>query len=372
MKVTHSAVFRYRLPFVAPVELGGVRHTERTGYLLALHNAHGAVGWGEAAPLPGFSRESSEQAWNGLVRCARALAGHPLPETHAGLEAAGLLDMLEARSVAFALEAAVLNLRAATEGRALCDFLADAPARAIRLNALLAGGENAVLEKARGLGEAGYRAAKLKVGRRRLEDDAALVGAVRAALGPDVALRLDANQAWDLDTASDFARRVCGCAIEYIEEPLSDPLALPEFAAATGIPYAVDETLVRVNAALDEGGDMPERLEGVLRDAAALVWKPSLVHYPNIGMLLARHRAPEGKMVLSGAYESGVATAVLANYAAAYSGPETPAGLDTYVWLAEDVLKERLPLNGGEVVLAAINQAAAGVRAEVLELVWES
>ena len=372
MKVTRIQVFRYRLPFKAPVELAGEAHAARNGFLLALHNEHGAIGWGEAAPLPGFSRESLQETWNGLVRCARRLANQPPPETHAELEAAGLLEFLDARSVAFALETALLNLRAATEGRPLCAFLAERPAPAMRLNALLTGDDEGLLEKARGLAAAGYRAAKLKVGRASIARDAALVKAVRAALDPGITLRLDANQAWDYDAALDFAGRVSGCAIEYIEEPLQNAYKLMQFAKNTGVPYALDETLVRINRALDEGGDALEPLDEVLRGAAALVWKPSLVHYPNIGVAMQQRAAPRARLVLSGAYESGVGTAALANYAAAYSGGEVPVGLDTYARLADDVLEARLPLSTGRVPLAEVNARATRIDRDRLELVWES
>ncbi len=77
-------------------------------------------------------------------------------------------------------------------------------------------------------------------------------------------------------------------------------------------------------------------------------------------------------MVLSGAYESGVGTAAIANYAAAWSGADVPVGLDTYAWLQQDVLEARLPLEGGEASLGSVNEAAARVRRESLELVWES
>ena len=49
--------------------------------------------------------------------------------------------------------------------------------------------------------EQGYRTLKVKVGGLTPEADAERVGVIRAAVGKDVALMLDANQGWNLPTA---------------------------------------------------------------------------------------------------------------------------------------------------------------------------
>jgi L-alanine-DL-glutamate epimerase-like enolase superfamily enzyme len=68
----------------------------------------------------------------------------------------------------------------------------------------------------------GFRAVKMKVGRHRLDDDEARVRAARAAIGPDVLLMLDANNAWhDLPTALAYLRRFERYDPYWIEEPFS-------------------------------------------------------------------------------------------------------------------------------------------------------
>lgn len=89
-----------------------------------------------------------------------------------------------------------------------------------------------------------YAALKVKVGRRAdpLEDAAALL-AIRAAVGPGVRLRADANRAWSLDQAAAFARAAAGAALEYVEEPTADPADLAELHRRTGLPLALDESV---------------------------------------------------------------------------------------------------------------------------------
>ena len=66
----------------------------------------------------------------------------------------------------------------------------------------------------------GFTAVKMKVGRDPIQD-AARVRAVREAIGSDVALLLDANEAWDAHTALRFIDRVAPYDIYWLEEPVA-------------------------------------------------------------------------------------------------------------------------------------------------------
>jgi L-alanine-DL-glutamate epimerase-like enolase superfamily enzyme len=70
--------------------------------------------------------------------------------------------------------------------------------------------------------DAGFRAVKIKVGRLGLSAEEERIRAVRTAIGPDVHLMLDANNAWtDLPTAILYCRRYEKYAPYWIEEPFS-------------------------------------------------------------------------------------------------------------------------------------------------------
>jgi len=68
----------------------------------------------------------------------------------------------------------------------------------------------------------GFRAVKMKVGWAgvTLREDAERVRAVREAIGPDVDLMIDANNAWDAKTALRFARMVEPYDPYWFEEPV--------------------------------------------------------------------------------------------------------------------------------------------------------
>jgi L-alanine-DL-glutamate epimerase-like enolase superfamily enzyme len=83
------------------------------------------------------------------------------------------------------------------------------------------GKTNADLAKEmKGFVDSGYKAVKMKVGRLSPAEDAERVRVVREAIGPDIHLMLDANNAWsDLPTALNYMRRFAPYHPYWIEEP---------------------------------------------------------------------------------------------------------------------------------------------------------
>ena len=86
---------------------------------------------------------------------------------------------------------------------------------------------------------AGFRCVKLKVG---IGDDAGRVAAVRAALGPDVQLRLDANGAWTVDEAVRAITALAPAGLELVEEPVHGIGPLREVRERVAVRIAMDET----------------------------------------------------------------------------------------------------------------------------------
>jgi D-arabinonate dehydratase len=91
----------------------------------------------------------------------------------------------------------------------------------------------------------GFRAVKMKVGWSgvSLRDDRERVKAVREAVGPDVALMVDANNAWDAKTAIKFGRMIEPYDVYWFEEPVraDDLKGGAKVAAALDVPIASGE-----------------------------------------------------------------------------------------------------------------------------------
>lgn len=354
MKVTGFGLYRFRLPLTEPLTLKGATLEHREGLLLRLEGEDGAVGWGETSPLPGFSYESLRAAARGLGDMAASVAGREVFSDWIGMDGT-LAHMLEpaglAPSVRFGFELAAWNLYAATRGVTLPALISERSRAVVPLNGLLAGPSAEAPVEARRMWEDGYEAVKLKVGGRPVEEDVLLVRAVKEALGESVALRLDANRAWTLHEALEFARGIEGVPVEYLEEPLANPAGLETFTRSCGVPVALDESLV---------GMAPGALQEH-RYAGAVVMKPSLLGGISRVSRLADRAASLGmRPVVSSAYETGVGTAALVALAAGIGGG-VPAGLDTYRRLAGDVIEPRLPLPASHVQVRETVASGSGV-----------
>src|SRR5215203_1037703 len=118
-------------------------------------------------------------------------------------------------------------------------------------------------EEVGGYAERGFRTVKMKVGRNpevmlnplpdmwapdyatvTLDEDVERVRAARAAIGPDVRLAIDANNAWTPSVAIQFMRRVTDQNIYWLEEPVAtdDVAGSAEVAHALDVPVAGYET----------------------------------------------------------------------------------------------------------------------------------
>ena len=97
-------------------------------------------------------------------------------------------------------------------------------------------------EEAAGYVAEGFKAVKLKVGF-GVEEDAAVTRAVREAIGPDVALMVDANHAYDAVAAIRLGRMIEPYDIGWFEEPVppEDVAGYRAVKAALSIPVAGGE-----------------------------------------------------------------------------------------------------------------------------------
>ena len=358
MLLKEIELFSYRLPFSAPVALPGGILTHREGMLVAVRAGDGQIAWGEASPLPGFSNELLDSVADRAHGLAAELRGKPLGQVRRYLGPGKAIPP----SLYFALQSALDALAARETGLLVHEFLHPGAPDMVRLCRLLDGDAATRIDGVRQAVASGCLVVKLKVGRGTLETDIDVVGEITGLLPPGSRLRLDANRAWILDDALQFCRALPPACVEYLEEPVKDYRQIPVIQDATGIACAVDETLQQLGRCAElkaAGTSDPEEneLRSVVERAGALVWKPSLCLPPRL--LNINTRAP---LVLSGAYESGVGTAAILSYAAALSGRNVAAGVDTYSRLASDVLDVPLSLSCSEVSLVVMEQARATVQ----------
>jgi L-alanine-DL-glutamate epimerase-like enolase superfamily enzyme len=101
-----------------------------------------------------------------------------------------------------------------------------------------------LVEEARGFIAEGFRAMKIRVGKKRIDEDVERVAAVRDAIGADVTLMADANQGFTADHAIRLGRRLEQFDLYWFEEPVPawDLAGHAAVAAALDMPIASGET----------------------------------------------------------------------------------------------------------------------------------
>ncbi len=344
MKIVEAGLFEYHLPLFAPLPAKQYRLKTRDGLLVRLRNALGAAGWGDIAPLPGFSREDISQASD----AAKALLAHaPSADSSELAESARRAPA----SVAFGIETALMNLKA------FLPWPGVTRAEIVPVNGLLSGSLVEVESKTRRLIADGYHTLKLKVGRESVEEDLEKVAAVRRIAPHPAKLRLDANQAWEFGDAIEFGKSAAQYEIEHIEEPLKDNVRLEEFYRRTSVSYALDESLC---------GMEPDVI-GPREGMTALVLKPTLLGGIGKSLQFARRALASGLTpVISSSFESSVGLLALANIASAVA-PDIPCGLGTDSWFVEDLLRFPITIKQGSAHLAQSNLHAGEIRMDLVK-----
>jgi o-succinylbenzoate synthase len=330
---------------------------QREGALLEIHTPDGLTGWGEIAPLPEFGGGTLKEALNAL-RDMHLESGSVLPMS---------LHRLP-NSLACGLESALLDIFSQRVNCSLCAWLANwvptsekgffgieglfpaidffpkaSVARfTIPVNAVCgASNTEAAIQQALTAITNGYTCVKLKVGIHSPQADIERVQAVRAAIGPAIQLRLDANAAWNYEAALTVLQACESCDIQYVEQPLpaADLAGMRRLRQATTIPLAADEAISDRQSALR-----------VLQEEAAdiFVLKPQM-----LGGLLATRRiiveaASRGiQTVVTSSMETGVGVVGTLHLVAALPQVSQACGLGTLGLLEDDLLLDPPMVSAG-------------------------
>lgn len=231
MKIASVEVIPYALPFRRPYVTARGRLDRREMVLLRLRSDDGLVGLGEAVPL-------SLRGGAGLAQVVAELErlGECDSLDEATLRGDALRLSPPARCAALT---ALLDLRG--RGVAAESSAGEGTAEPVECNATLIAGEPAaVAAEAARWAEEGFDTFKLKLG---AGDDFAQAYAVREAVGPRARIRVDANAAWDVETAKWMLDALEPLEIELAEQPVATLEEAAEVAASTSIPIAGDESI---------------------------------------------------------------------------------------------------------------------------------
>ncbi len=343
----------YRLGLVSPLVTAHGVFDHRAGVLISISDGvH--VGWGEAAPLPGWSRQSLSDCKTTLESATSRVAHLDSVDDP---RFAALLAELEARPHArSALVGAAFDLLARSREVSIASLL-EAPTRpgslaaepeaprSVLVNGLISERPpEAVATAAAELALQGMSAIKLKVAAAHPRTDVARVSAARSAIGDEIELRLDANGGWDIDTAIVTLNSMADYNVAFCEEPTAGIDGIAAVGAASGVPVAVDESAVNLS-------DIAVALR--TNTISVVVIKPQALGGPDLAVAAVALVEEFGAdSVVTTMIDSAVGVAHTAHLAAAVL-PGKAHGLATSALFADDIAP-RLEITAGRMHLPEV------------------
>ncbi|MFZ1692241.1 MAG: o-succinylbenzoate synthase [Flavobacteriales bacterium] len=235
-------------------------------YLIAWNEEQPQLkGIGEAALFPGHSKEFPADVKLKLTElCER---------TDNWAERA-MTDLVDVPSVRFAVEQCLRDLEVGgTKTLFPSDFTLGK--QGIPINGLVWMGDKSTMkQRIREQIESGCTTVKMKIGAIGIDDELALLHAVRKEYSAaDITLRVDANGALSAQQAPEVLKRLAELQVHSIEQPVAPGLyeVMEELCATTPIPIALDEDLIGLNTH-DAKADLLDHVK-----PQHIVIKPSLV-----------------------------------------------------------------------------------------------
>lgn len=201
-------------PFTIATEVSTVAQNT----FIRIHADDGLVGMGECSAFPMLVGETQGTCFEVAKDLARILKGRD------PLDIQARMDEFHAHiafnsTIKSAFDMALHDLAAKARGVPLYRFLGGTR-RIIETDITVGIGEPAVMARAaRAFVDKGARTVKIKLGKDGKED-IGRVRLIREAVGPDIGLRIDANQGWDFDTAVDCLKAMEGFVIQFCEQPI--------------------------------------------------------------------------------------------------------------------------------------------------------
>ena len=215
----------------------------------------GLIGWGEAACLggPTWSEESAESV---AVTIERYVAPWLIGADVSSIEAVRREMARRVQGNPFAraaVEMALWDLHGRALGVPIHRLLGGRVRNRVPLSwSLAVAGGDAEIAEARAKVAAGLRIFKIKTGAHPVREDIERVRLIREAVGPDVSLRVDANQGWDRATALSAIRGLEPYALDFVEQPLPkwDLDGMADLARRVNVPIMADESCFTAQDAL--------------------------------------------------------------------------------------------------------------------------
>ena len=341
MKITQATYWTERLALTRPYTIAYDHIDSVQNLFVQLKTDDGAIGLGVASPAEDVTGE-------GVQKCRQALADN-LEDLLPGTDIRHLKTRLRDMQIAMpnapaaraAIDMALHDLWAKHLSLPLVDLLGRVhrslpTSITIGIESL----EESLEDAAEYIGR-GFRILKVKIGR-SMEEDVERLHRIRQKTGPEIIIRVDANQGYSIDQFNNFLKQTASLELELIEQPL----AASDLAGMRCLPEAVRKKVAADESLLDA------------RDLLAWLGPPQPFGICNIKLMKCGGIAPAmqiaevahlaGIDLMWGCMDESIVGIAAALHAALASPATRYLDLDGHLDLARDLVTGGLVMKNGE------------------------
>jgi L-alanine-DL-glutamate epimerase-like enolase superfamily enzyme len=241
--IATAEVFAFTIPQRVPMKIALGTPLTADNVLVRLRTTDGVVGLGESAP---YSAVMGETQASDLV-LGKALAG--IVKGRDPFTLPRIVEAMNAFSpqspgIKAAFEMALWDICGRIAGQPVCRLLGTYRDSFETDQTVYLETPAVAAEKAAAIAAKGFRHVKVKLGEAP-ETDIARIKAVRAAVGPGVGIRVDANQGWSVPDAIKALRGIEPCDLQFCEQPVPywDWAGMKQIRASVAVPLMADESI---------------------------------------------------------------------------------------------------------------------------------
>ncbi|MER5393196.1 enolase C-terminal domain-like protein [Saccharopolyspora sp. NPDC002686] len=354
-RITAVEAIPFAIPYAKPLKFASGEVHAAEHVLIRVHTEDGVIGVAEAPPRP-FTYGETQAGIVAVVDSLFAPQVTGLRLTQREVARARLDRTVGNPTAKAAIDMAMWDAFGKTTGLNVTDLLGGYTDR-LRVSHMLGFDEpaNMVAEAERMVATYGIRTFKVKVGRRPVELDVAVVRALREAFGDAVELYVDGNRGWTPAESLRAMRQLADVDLIFAEElcPADDVLGRRWLVGNLDVPFIADESAVTP-------ADITREVLG--GSATAISIKTARTGFT--GSQRAHHLA-EGlglEVVMGNQIDGQLGTACTIAFGAAHQRTSHRAAeLSNFLDMTDDLLTEPLQIRDGELRV----RPGAGIGVEI-------
>jgi len=242
MRILHTEIYKFSIP-MQPFTIATGTMNYAQNILIRVHTDTGYYGVGECSAFPMIVGETQNTCFEMARDFARCWKGKDALDIETRMQELNDLTAFNA-TIKSAFDMALHDLAAYTAGQPLYRYLGGRQ-KELETDLTIGIGTPEIMAKsAEKFVSDGVRIIKIKLGKNGPQD-VERVRRIRDGVGPDIILRIDANQGWDFDTARDSLQAMEPLNIQFCEQPMRswNDHKLPELRRLSPVRIMADESV---------------------------------------------------------------------------------------------------------------------------------